>query len=180
METRAECPSSSARLLFQEPRVWMIQAASPGLGREDSLLTVSPHGLWDHLIDAPTTPLPLSLCWLVPLQSACNVGDLGLIPGVGKILWRRAYLPNPVFWPGEFHGLYSPWGLKELDTTEQLSLTHFCLDCSSCVHGWPCTATHPLRETFSGRSSIQDCQVPSGHLLLPLSWTTSFLALISL
>ena len=22
------------------------------------------------------------------------------------------------FWPGEFHGLYSPWGHKELDTTE--------------------------------------------------------------
>ena len=27
-----------------------------------------------------------------------------------------------VFWPGEFHGLYSPWGRKELDTTEELSL----------------------------------------------------------
>ena len=25
---------------------------------------------------------------------------------------------TPVFWPGEFHGLYSPWGRKELDTTE--------------------------------------------------------------
>ena len=24
----------------------------------------------------------------------------------------------PVFWPGEFCALYSPWGLKELDTTE--------------------------------------------------------------
>jgi len=31
-------------------------------------------------------------------------------------------LPIPVFWPGEFHGLYSQWGRKELDTTEQLSL----------------------------------------------------------
>ena len=30
---------------------------------------------------------------------------------------------TPVFWPGEFHGLYSPWGHKQLDTTEQLSLT---------------------------------------------------------
>ena len=29
---------------------------------------------------------------------------------------------TPVFWPGEFHGLYSPWGHKESDTTEQLSL----------------------------------------------------------
>ena len=29
-------------------------------------------------------------------------------------------LPTPVFWPGEFHGLYSPWGCKELDMTERL------------------------------------------------------------
>uniref|UniRef100_A0A8B9Y8T5 Uncharacterized protein n=1 Tax=Bos mutus grunniens TaxID=30521 RepID=A0A8B9Y8T5_BOSMU len=29
----------------------------------------------------------------------------------------------PVFWPGESHGLYSPWGHKESDTTEPLSLS---------------------------------------------------------
>ena len=38
--------------------------------------------------------------------------------------WRRERLPTPVFWPGEFHGLYSPWGHKESDMTERLSL-HF-------------------------------------------------------
>ena len=43
---------------------------------------------------------------------------------VGKIPWRREGLPTPVFWPGEFHGLYSPWGRKESDKTEQLSLSH--------------------------------------------------------
>ena len=36
-------------------------------------------------------------------------------------------LPIPVFLPGEFHGQrslagYSPWGHKDLDTTEQLSM----------------------------------------------------------
>ena len=31
---------------------------------------------------------------------------------------------TPVSWPGEFHGLYSPWGPKELDTTERFSF-HF-------------------------------------------------------
>ena len=60
-------------------------------------------------------------------ESACNVGDLGLIPGlgrsrfdpwVGKIPWRRKQPPTPIFWPGEFHGMYSPWGHKESDTTE--------------------------------------------------------------
>ena len=35
---------------------------------------------------------------------------------------RRERLPTPVFWPGEFHGLYSLWSLKELDMTKQLSL----------------------------------------------------------
>ena len=42
----------------------------------------------------------------------------GLHPWVGKIPWRRERLPTPVFWPGELHGLYSPWGCKELDMTE--------------------------------------------------------------
>ena len=42
---------------------------------------------------------------------------------VGKIPWRREQLPTPVFWPGEFHGLYSPWGHRESDTTEWLSLS---------------------------------------------------------
>ena len=40
---------------------------------------------------------------------------------VGKIPWRRERLPTPVFWAGEFHGLYSPWGYKELDMTDWLS-----------------------------------------------------------
>ena len=32
--------------------------------------------------------------------------------------WRRERLPIPVYWPGEFRGLYIPWGLKESDMTE--------------------------------------------------------------
>ena len=24
---------------------------------------------------------------------------------------------SPIFWPGQFHGLYSPWGCKEVDMT---------------------------------------------------------------
>ena len=56
-------------------------------------------------------------------ESACNVGGLGLIPGFGKIPWRRAWQPTPGFLPGEFHGWrslagYSPCSHKESDTTE--------------------------------------------------------------
>ena len=46
---------------------------------------------------------------------------------VGKIPWRRERLPTQVFWPGEFHGLYSPWGCKESDATERLSLSLTCV-----------------------------------------------------
>ena len=61
-------------------------------------------------------------CGSAGKESAYNAEDLGSIPGL-KIPWRRRTLPIPVFWPGEFHGLNSPWGGKESDTTEQLSLS---------------------------------------------------------
>ena len=58
-------------------------------------------------------------------ESSCNVGDLGLIPGLGRSPGEGKGLPIPIFWPGEFHGLYIPWGHKQLDTTELLSLSFF-------------------------------------------------------
>ena len=69
-------------------------------------------------------------------QSACNAGDLGSIPGLGRFPWRREWQPTPVFLCGEFHGLrslvgYSPWGCKESDTAEWLTLWTF--DCSKCL-----------------------------------------------
>ena len=50
-------------------------------------------------------------------------------PWVGKIPWRRAWFPTPVFLPGESHGQrslvgYSPWGCKEMDTSEATEFTH--------------------------------------------------------
>ena len=55
--------------------------------------------------------------------SAADITDVGLIPKVGKIPWRRERLPTPVFWPREFRGLYSPWGHKESAMTEGLSVS---------------------------------------------------------
>ena len=54
-------------------------------------------------------------------ESACSAGVLGSIPGLERSSWRRESLPTPVFWPGKFHGLHSPWDHKESDMTEQLS-----------------------------------------------------------
>ena len=44
-------------------------------------------------------------------------------PWIGKIPWRTVWLPAPLFLTGKSHGQrslagYSPWGHKELDTTE--------------------------------------------------------------
>ena len=63
-------------------------------------------------------------------ESACNAGDLSSIPGLGRSpggghgnLLQYPCLENP-------HGQrslegYSPWGWKELDTTERLSSSSF-------------------------------------------------------
>ena len=54
-------------------------------------------------------------------EPARNAGNLDSIPGLGRSTGERNWLPAPVFWPGELHGLYSPWCHKELDTTEQIA-----------------------------------------------------------
>ena len=50
------------------------------------------------------------------------------IPWVRKIPWRRKWLPTPVFLPRKSRGQrslagYSPWGHKEWDMTERLTLS---------------------------------------------------------
>ena len=81
--------------------------------------------LFNHLTDTWTAPV---FCLGFPSGSAVkestySAGDQGLIPGLGRFPWRTERLPTPVFWPGEFHGLYSPWGRRESDMTERLSLS---------------------------------------------------------
>ena len=59
----------------------------------------------------------------LPAMQDTWVGSL-----VGKIPWRRKWLPTPVFLPGESHGQRSLagcglWGRKESNKTEQLTLS---------------------------------------------------------
>ena len=56
-------------------------------------------------------------------ESACHTGDLGSMPGLGRSPGERESLSTLVFWPGEFHGLYSPQGRKESDRTDRFSLS---------------------------------------------------------
>ena len=63
-----------------------------------------------------------------PPANARDISRHGFNPWVWKIPWRRKWQPTPVFLSGESHGQrslvgYSPWGWKELDTTERFN-TH--------------------------------------------------------
>ena len=67
--------------------------------------------------------------------------EMWVDPWVSKIAWRRKWQPTAVFLPGEFHGQgnlagYSPWGQKESDTTEGLTLSFF--------HSGPSDDSHSL------------------------------------
>ena len=56
----------------------------------------------------------LRLPWqLSGKESACSVGDLGSIPELGRSPGEGNSYPL-LEWPGEFHGLYSPWGSQRV------------------------------------------------------------------
>ena len=72
----------------------------------------------------PTPVFSGFLCSSVGKESTCSVGDLGLIP------WLRRAPGEGKGHPLHYSGLEntmdnSPWGCKELDTTEWLSLLFF-------------------------------------------------------
>ena len=60
-------------------------------------------------------------CGSAGKESACNVGDLGLIPGLGRSPGEgKGY---PLQYSGLENSMDSLWGCKESDMTEQLSLS---------------------------------------------------------
>ena len=95
---------------------------------------------WNHVLAKPTAqkigePITKKIALGRLTSRACptgsevknlhtgDTGDSGLIPRSGRFPWSRAWQSTPVFLPGESHGQrslggYSPWGCKELDTTE--------------------------------------------------------------
>jgi len=62
-------------------------------------------------------------CGSAAKESACNAGDLGFIPGFGRSPGEGKGYPLQYSGLENSHGLYSPWGHKESETTEQLSLS---------------------------------------------------------
>ena len=73
-------------------------------------------------------------------------------PWIGKIPWRREWLPSPVFFTGEFHGQrslvgYSPWAAKSQTQLSDFTFT-FILGRSDAEAEtpilWP-----PMQKTYS-------------------------------
>ena len=98
-------------------------------------------------------------CDSVSAESAWNVGDLGLIPGLERSPGGGHGNPHQYSGLENPHGQrslvgYSPWGCKELDVTAQLS---------TCM----CTHTHTRTYQFSSFAQLcltlcdpMDCSMP--------------------
>ena len=114
-----DCKFLKERTWEREKRPWQ---------RERNQETVCVCDLWDHFLFYLFMGFPDGSDGK---ESTCNAGDLVSIPGLGRSPGEgKDYPPTPVLWPGKFHGLYSPWGCKESDTTS-LSLFqrffYFCM-----------------------------------------------------
>ena len=119
-----------------------------------------------------------------PPANAGNTRDAGLIPGLGKIPWRRTWQPTPVFFPGRSHEQrsladYSPWGRKESDPTENLLKTwHSLVSVSKFIQSWKHHHNHIIKHVRDTRKfpcshlkSISPSPSPRQPLIcFPLTW----------
>ena len=101
-------------------------------------------------------------------ESACQCRRPRFNPWVGKIPWRRKWQLIPIFLPGESHGQrslvgYSPWGHKELVTTEWLTLSTRGVPPLMLLRG-----CHLLR-TYHVLDAVAQWFVPHRSLLTPPS-----------
>ena len=100
-------------------------------------------------------------------ESACKVGDLGSIPGLGRPL-EKAMDTHSVFWPEEFHGQrslvgYSP--CSQLQRTGHNSVLGFPGGSDSLPAVWETKVLSlgqddPLEKEMVTHSSILDWKIP--------------------
>ena len=124
-------------------------------------------------LEVYTSLVAQTVIWVICLQ--CRRPGFGFDPWVGKIPWRREWLPTPVFVPGEFHGQrslagYSPRGRKELDATNTFvftrghrwyspatQLTSSCLWKRKIIlNSHPCISVHVLRPGSNMKEKAQN------------------------
>ena len=142
---------------------------------------------WRPLAPCPPAPGKLHHKGFPVAQTVKNLLQCrrpGFHPWVGKIPWRREWQPSLIFSPGKYHRQrnlmgYSPWGCRESDTTERLTLSRGTNtgslpatltqpESSRCRSApWPClrpsqettSQAHPARTTSSSSTSLPS---PSG------------------
>ena len=92
--------------------------------------------------------------WLSGTESTCQCRRCRFNPWLRKIPRRRKWQPTPVFLPRKSHGQrslegYSPWGLKESDTTQQLKQQTTFTPPSTPMHRLLLSLGSPLRSIRS-------------------------------
>ena len=91
--------------------------------------------------------------------SAGGARDVGSIPASGRSPGIGSGNPLQYSTPGKSHGQrnlvgYSPWGCKELDTTELLTLFTKCVDLKPTAPRTPRTVSEATRGCISARRKI--------------------------
>ena len=122
---------------------------------------------WEDPLEKRQIAYPLQYSW-ASLVAPAAMRRPGCDPWVGKIPWRRERLPTPVSWPGEFHGMYSPWDSKELHTTERLTLSLFPLRC----HLEKCYTSR--KKTINVSHHSQTDSIKLLEQFFPFLWVISF------
>ena len=61
--------------------------------------------------------------------NAGDIRDVGLIPGLGRFPWRRAWQPTPVFLPGESPRTEEPGKLQSIGSQSQTWLNDSTYEC---------------------------------------------------
>ena len=93
----------------------------------DQRKVIEENNRWERLeISSRKSEIPREHCFPGGSDgkaSACSMGDLGSIPGLGTSPGERKWQPTPVFLPGESRGQrslvgYRPQGHTESNTTE--------------------------------------------------------------
>ena len=112
------------------PTAWKLQGLKTD--SQESLVGIAFPALWTCPGGAAAQWIPEALGSLLQSpewsRNCLQSRRPGFYPWVRKIPWRREWQPTPVFLPGESHGQrslagYSPWGHKESDKTERLTLS---------------------------------------------------------
>ena len=111
--------------------------------------------------DRLPTPVFLGFpCGSAGKESACNVEDLGLIPGLGRPSGEgKGYSL-------QYSGLENPWGCKELDRTERLSI-------SKKFHSEFCVIISWLNKCSSKQCKKWLCFISLTPHLRTVPWATS-------